>query len=134
MFIILSVPAFNIYIYLHGKKKTPPFFFLMLSSNIVGNVTQGNKDTYNSIGGQHENKSKPLPCKTLAQWHKSSQIVVDIKEDSCLEGQQGLFFRGEGECSQSLIELHMTLTKNDISLAQFLISFWLCKTTWKSWP
>lgn len=131
MFIILSVPAFNIYIYLHGKKKNPPFF-IKLSSNIVGNVTQGNKATYNSIGCQCENKTRPLPCKTLAQLHNPCQSVV--KEDSCLEGQQEPFFRDRGECSQSLIELHITLIKNDISSIEFLISFWLCKAMWQRWP
>jgi len=66
----------------------------MLSSNIVGNVSQGNKAIYNNIGGQHENKTRPRPCKTLAQLHKTSRSVVDIKEDQCLEEQQELFFQG----------------------------------------
>lgn len=49
----------------------------------------------NSVGGQYENKTRPLPCKTLAQQHEPSQSLVDIKEDSCPEGHQGPIFRGE---------------------------------------
>lgn len=81
MFIVLSAPAFNIYTYLHGKTK--PFFFKVIFY-IVGNVMQGNKVIYNILGGPHKNKTRPLPCKSLAQGHKPPQIVVEIRQDLCL--------------------------------------------------
>lgn len=61
----------------------------------MGNIIQGNKAMCNCIGGQCENKTRPFPCKTLSQQHDPSQSLVDIKEDSCLEGHQGPIFRGE---------------------------------------
>lgn len=82
MFIILSVPAFNIYIYLHGEKKkkktTNNFFFKQFNSNTMRSVSKGNKDTHNCTGGQQENKTRPLSCKALAQQCKPSQSVADI--------------------------------------------------------